>query len=253
MASESDFERAVAFVGASKAPTSNDTKLDLYAFYKIASVSLLPSDSGISRPGLFDFAGRAKYDAWVRHGMGLQGEGLGNLRAHARAAYIEIACEKLAYDPGAAEEPETMQAGSRPAKRDEDKTADELLDEDSGSDEGTGGVGMVSVSTMRLGEDEEPAQLRNGDHGPDDVRTLAANGDLEALRALQPSQEQCNTPDEYGFTALHLATDRGHVEVVRYLLQSGADASIQDSEGATALDTARILENEKLILILEDA
>ena len=206
MASESDFERAVAFVGASKAPTSNDTKLEvsllqvrnhrdraewpaiderrsrvriwtadvrlaasfqLYAFYKIASVSLLPSDSGISRPGLFDFAGRAKYDAWVQHGTALQGEAIGDTRAHARAAYIEIACEKLAYDPGAAEEPETMQAGSRPAKRDEDKTADELLDEDSGSDEGTGGVGMVSVSTMRLGEDEEPAQLRNGDHGPE--------------------------------------------------------------------------------------
>lgn len=55
-----------------------------------------------------------------------------------------------------------------------------------------------------------------------------------------------------GFTPLHLATDRGHTHVVRFLLESGADKSIQDTEGATALDTARILENQDLILILED-
>ena len=204
MTSASEFERAVAFVGASKAPTSNDTKLDvslrstvgtepniwrrfrkeshagaadarlaassqLYAFYKIASVSLLPSDAGISRPGLFDFAGRAKYDAWVRNGTALQAAAIDDTRAHARARYVEIARERLAYEPGAAGESGTMQAGPRPTKRDEDKTADELLDEDSGSEEGTNGAGMVSVSTMRLGEDEEPPRLRNGDDGPECV------------------------------------------------------------------------------------
>lgn len=57
---------------------------------------------------------------------------------------------------------------------------------------------------------------------------------------------------DQGFTPLHLATDRGHTQIVQYLLDRGADRSIQDSEGATALDTARILENKELILILED-
>ena len=95
-------------------------------------------------------------------------------RAHARARYVEIARERLAYDPGAARKPETMQAGPRPTKRDEDKTADELLDEDSGSEEGTSGAGMVSVSTMRLGEDEELVRLRNGVDGPECVTSAHA-------------------------------------------------------------------------------
>lgn len=141
----------------------------LYAFYKIASVSLLPSDSGITRPGLFEFAGRAKYDAWVRHGTALQENTIDDTKAHARARYVDIARERLAYEPGTSEEPEIPHALPKAVKSDEDKTADELLDEDSDLEEGNGGAGMVSVSTLRLGEDEEPLRLRNGDEGPECV------------------------------------------------------------------------------------
>ncbi|HKG80875.1 MAG TPA: ankyrin repeat domain-containing protein [Pyrinomonadaceae bacterium] len=55
------------------------------------------------------------------------------------------------------------------------------------------------------------------------VKLLVANG------------AQLNAKDEQGETALIHAVDRGDVEVVEALLQAGADASVRDAKGVTAL------------------
>jgi ankyrin repeat protein len=39
---------------------------------------------------------------------------------------------------------------------------------------------------------------------------------------------QMNIRDAHGFTALHLAAGMGHANVVAYLLEKGANASIKD-------------------------
>ncbi|MBK6519973.1 MAG: acyl-CoA-binding protein [Polyangiaceae bacterium] len=55
------FEDAQARVkGLSKAP-GNDDLLELYALYKQATAG----DVSGSRPGMMDFKGRAKFDAWT--------------------------------------------------------------------------------------------------------------------------------------------------------------------------------------------
>jgi diazepam-binding inhibitor (GABA receptor modulator, acyl-CoA-binding protein) len=55
------FEDAQSRVkGLSKAP-SNDDLLELYALYKQATAG----DVSGSRPGMMDFKGRAKFDAWT--------------------------------------------------------------------------------------------------------------------------------------------------------------------------------------------
>lgn len=61
------FEDAQARVkGLSKAP-SNDDLLELYALYKQATAG----DVSGSRPGMMDFKGRAKFDAWAgKKGVG---------------------------------------------------------------------------------------------------------------------------------------------------------------------------------------
>ncbi len=56
----------------------NDVLLKLYAYYKQATVG----DVTGSRPGMTDFAGRAKYDAWAR----VKGTG----RDQAMQAYVDL-------------------------------------------------------------------------------------------------------------------------------------------------------------------
>ena len=55
------FEDAQKRVKQLKESPSNDDLLQLYAFYKQATVG----DVSGSRPGMMDFKGRAKFDAWA--------------------------------------------------------------------------------------------------------------------------------------------------------------------------------------------
>ena len=47
------------------------------------------------------------------------------------------------------------------------------------------------------------------------------------------------------------AAANGHHEVVSVLLELGADASLTDSRGETALDIARLFELEEVVAVLE--
>lgn len=58
------------------------------------------------------------------------------------------------------------------------------------------------------------------------VHGAAARGDVDALRILLIDTTLLNAKNEFGYTPLHVATDRERLEVVRYLLSQGADKSI---------------------------
>ena len=61
------FEDAQTRVKGLASAPSSDTLLELYALYKQGTVG----DVSGSRPGMMDFKGRAKFDAWSgRKGMG---------------------------------------------------------------------------------------------------------------------------------------------------------------------------------------
>ena len=57
----SDFETAVAEVKELPEKPGNQDLLKLYALYKQAPIGDVEGD----RPGMMDFVGRAKYDAWA--------------------------------------------------------------------------------------------------------------------------------------------------------------------------------------------
>lgn len=61
MATEDEFRAAVEAVSGLTKDPGNDTKLRLYALYKQAT----EGDVSGKRPGMMDFVGRAKYDAWA--------------------------------------------------------------------------------------------------------------------------------------------------------------------------------------------
>ena len=66
MTLDEEFAAAQAKVQTLPQRPANDTLLELYGLYKQGSVG----DVQGSRPGMLDFKGRAKYDAWsARRGM----------------------------------------------------------------------------------------------------------------------------------------------------------------------------------------
>jgi diazepam-binding inhibitor (GABA receptor modulating acyl-CoA-binding protein) len=78
MALDEDFTTAQTRVrGLSRTPDSSEL-LELYALYKQGSTG----DVSGSRPGMLDFKGRAKYDAWATK--------KGTARDAAQRAYVEL-------------------------------------------------------------------------------------------------------------------------------------------------------------------
>jgi len=61
---------------------------------------------------------------------------------------------------------------------------------------------------------------------------------LATVRLLLEHDAGVNLVDDRGRTALMIAAERGHAEVVAALLAAGADATVRDAEGKTALDLA---------------
>jgi diazepam-binding inhibitor (GABA receptor modulating acyl-CoA-binding protein) len=67
MGTEDDFKAAQDRAQKLTSRPSNEDLLDLYALYKQATAG----DVSGSRPGMIDFKGRAKYDAWAgKKGVG---------------------------------------------------------------------------------------------------------------------------------------------------------------------------------------
>lgn len=52
--------------------------------------------------------------------------------------------------------------------------------------------------------------------------------------------------DEYGYTPIHLAVVKDHVEMVKYLLDKGADLNIRAETGLSAIDCGMLMKNSKV-------
>jgi acyl-CoA-binding protein len=78
MSIETDFADAQARVKKLARTPSNDELLELYSLYKQGSVG----DVQGSRPGMLDFKGRAKFDAWAKR--------RGTSQENAMSAYVAL-------------------------------------------------------------------------------------------------------------------------------------------------------------------
>ena len=67
----------------------------------------------------------------------------------------------------------------------------------------------------------------------------ATTGNLaEVKRCIENNVPINQKYEPNGYTALHLSVDGGHRQVVQFLVDSGADISVKDAFGKTALHTA---------------
>jgi ankyrin repeat protein len=84
----------------------------------------------------------------------------------------------------------------------------------------------------------------------------AKKGDLDQLKALLKSDKTLlDTRDTDGSTALHCATWKGHLEVVKFLLKAGADVHAQNSNdhwGTTPLHAAAHANQTAIVQLLID-
>jgi len=61
-----------------------------------------------------------------------------------------------------------------------------------------------------------------------------------------------NARDEFKYTALHLAADRGNVKIVKLLLEKGADQILKDPDNLTALELAETAGHEDVVKLLSN-
>ena len=80
-----------------------------------------------------------------------------------------------------------------------------------------------------------PATQRQAAPPADDLRLLAAAGDVKGVKAALTKGANANAQDGKGWTALMYAADKGHALMVPALLRAGADPNLRLADGATAL------------------
>jgi len=84
-----------------------------------------------------------------------------------------------------------------------------------------------------------------------DIFSAAAEGDLERIKQLiSDKQELVNATNESGKTALHIASEKGHLEIVEYLLEGGADIEAKSIYELTPLFSAAETGNIELAEML---
>ncbi|KAK7177745.1 ankyrin repeat protein [Paraphaeosphaeria sporulosa] len=76
------------------------------------------------------------------------------------------------------------------------------------------------------------------EHGRTALSHATSEGHVDVVRLLLDRGADVNTTDKDNLTALHRAADQGHGEVIRWLLDSGADVNAKDPDGLTALRRA---------------
>jgi RNA polymerase sigma factor (sigma-70 family) len=87
---------------------------------------------------------------------------------------------------------------------------------------------------------------------PDELWTAAKSGDMSGLQAVLASNVDVNAFDADGETALILAIQHNHVDIVRALLAHGANPNMADSRGFTPLRAARARANLAILTALEN-
>ncbi len=81
------------------------------------------------------------------------------------------------------------------------------------------------------------------------IYEAAVAGDLEQVQAIVARHpEAVNEKDEYGFTALHGLAEEEHYDIVRFLIEHGADVNAQNEDGITPLHLAAWPEMAGLLI-----
>ncbi|TMW62836.1 hypothetical protein Poli38472_005454 [Pythium oligandrum] len=80
------------------------------------------------------------------------------------------------------------------------------------------------------------------------VWVSASDGDSEAVKKYLADGGDVNAKDEFGYTPLQAAVSYNHIELVQFLLASGASATLADNDLDTPLHRAETVDCAKILL-----
>lgn len=84
------------------------------------------------------------------------------------------------------------------------------------------------------------------------MSVAATRGSIEELELLVAAGANLNAKGEHGYSPLHYAVEHGHLHVVEWLLEHGADRSLRNDLGDTAEQLAEILAEDKIMSVLRE-
>lgn len=125
-------------------------------------------------------------------------------------------------------------------------------------DEATSGGHQDVMSALRVaGADlgRTPRRHNTSTTVEDGVKlcSIAAQGDVEAMQALQAKGIRLDEVDYDGRSALHIAAAHGHLELVKWLVNNHAKVNLRDNFGLTGLAEATRNGHEAVAKVLRDA
>lgn len=233
------FDDAARYLTASSLKLSNAQKLSFYALFKQATVG--PCNT--PKPSLLSMYERTKWNAWNDLGRMSKDEAI--VRYVAELDKVSPAWRDSGVEgesDSGDEHDEAKGKGKGKSKKKE-----------SGGGGGGGGGGTDGLMTQPQSRPIPEVEAPESSLSPSekDVFFHAKLGRLEQVAARLKAGDNVNAKDGEGRTALHWAVDRAHESMVHALVEThGANVNAQDSEGATALHYAAMCEHLPLTLYL---
>eukprot|EP01088_Endostelium_zonatum_P018538 TRINITY_DN598_c1_g2_i1.p1 TRINITY_DN598_c1_g2~~TRINITY_DN598_c1_g2_i1.p1 ORF type:complete len:341 (+),score=113.32 TRINITY_DN598_c1_g2_i1:38-1024(+) len=236
---DNQFQRVLSAVEDNKSKLTfitQDQKLRLYALYKQATEGPCPPESIKPAPALWSFVERAKWNAWNQLGNTLTS-------LQAKSEYVSF---MTSIAPNLFQETFELTAEQQQAAKSNNKST-------------TGGVFSRPVSVKETEGTEEQKKsifywIDKGDVAQ--IRSRLERTPIEwDVNEMSKANDEENDDDEgaagEGISPLHLAVDRGHVQIVSLLLEFGANVNLrEEQDGQTPLHYACVNDSEEIVKIL---
>uniref|UniRef100_A0A1L8DZ93 Acyl-CoA-binding domain-containing protein 6 n=1 Tax=Nyssomyia neivai TaxID=330878 RepID=A0A1L8DZ93_9DIPT len=219
---EKKFNEATKFVAGNVTKFNDGQLLTLYGWYKQSTVG----DCDGNRPGIFQMAKRAKWDAWNKVKSTPKDEAMEKYIEIVRSACPEEDLSAVSVKASANSWVSVSTHRQEDDIREEDKTIFDHVQEKNFERFLEALENCTNVNDL----DENSLTLAHwaADRGQDAM--------LSEL--LKRAEININVLDEDGQTPLHYAAFCGHPKCAKILLDAGADVTIKDSQGSTCLDVA---------------